>query len=230
MTVAIHQPNYMPWLGYFAKVARADTFVFLDDVQYTKNGYTNRVQVLNDGNRHWLTIPVSVHLGDRISEISPARSDWMDRHRSALRNFYRTAPEFAREWPAVDNLYMTVPDGSLADINMHFITGLSRILGIDTRFFRSSEMDTAGSVGDERLARIVDAVSPGGTYLSGEGGRSYQAPETFIRRGIGLTYLQFRHPVYLQRGNEFVPGLSALDALFELGRLRVARLIASPDE
>src|SRR3546814_3690829 len=91
MIVAIHQPNYLPWLGYFHKIARADVFVFLDDVQFSKNGYTNRVRILGDGAARWLTIPAAVHLGDPIGAVRPARPDWCrsEEHTSELQSLMR---------------------------------------------------------------------------------------------------------------------------------------------
>ncbi|MDA0665048.1 MAG: WbqC family protein [Proteobacteria bacterium] len=225
MIVAIHQPNYAPWLGFFAKIARAGIFVFLDDVQFTKNGYTNRVQVSNNGQPHWLTLPVSVHLGDNIDAVRPAQADWPERHCAALQNFYRSAPAFKAEWPEIRKIYESLPGGNLADINIHLVIELARILGLPVQFARSSELDTAGSRGDERLVRIVNVLAPGGTYLSGEGGRNYQTDGTFADKGIRLDYLNFKQPEYAQRGTEFLRGLSVLDAIFELGRIEATRLI-----
>ncbi len=226
MIVAIHQPNYVPWLGYFAKIARAGIFVFLDDVQYTKNGYTNRVQVSNNGLPHWLTLPVKVHLGDRIDSVRPALVDWPERHCATLRNFYRNAPAFKEAWPEIEQIYGTLPDSTLADINIHLVVELTRLLALPIQFARSSDIDTTDSSGDERLVRIVENLAPCGTYLSGEGGRNYQTAGTFADRGIQLDYLGFKHPAYQQRDREFTPGLSVLDAIFELGRDGAARLIA----
>lgn len=226
-SVAIHQPNYAPWLGYFAKIARADNFVFLDDVQYTKNGYTNRVQVSNNGRPHWLTLPVSVHLGDRIDAVYPARPGWPEQHCATLRNFYRNAPAFRLEWPDIERIYRALPDANLADINMQLVIELARLLSLSVRFTRSSDIDTGDSSGDDRLSRIVETLAPGGTYLSGEGGRNYQTAETFADRGIQLEYLNFKHPVYAQRGAAFLPGLSVLDAILEQGRDNVAGLISA---
>ena len=80
MIVAIHQPNYAPWLGYFAKMARADVFVFLDDVQYTKNSYINRVQIDAGGTARWLTVPVSFSFRDPINRVRAANENWPRAH------------------------------------------------------------------------------------------------------------------------------------------------------
>ena len=217
MIVAIHQPNYMPWLGYFAKLAQAELFVYLDDVQFSKNGYTNRVQVLNQGRRHWLTVPVRVNLGDAIDSIAPAKPDWARSHRDSLANFYRKAPAFRTVWPDIDALYGRAPDGDLATINVFFVEALAEFLGLARESVRSSAIETAGKTGDARLAAIVGHLAPGGTYLSGSGGKNYQKATSFEARGITLRYTRFEHPSYEQSGNDFESGLSVLDSVFRLG-------------
>src|ERR1043165_5716491 len=89
--VAIHQPNYFPWLGYFAKMARSDAFVFLDDVQYSKNSYINRVQIKG---KEWLTVPVSHHLGDPINRVQCADPRWRAKHLDKLRATYAKTAHF----------------------------------------------------------------------------------------------------------------------------------------
>lgn len=211
MIVGIHQPNYLPWQGYFAKIAASDVFVFLDDAQFTKNSYINRVQVMNNGKKHWLTIPVSVHLGDKIMDVYPA-GEWRDRHCATLENFYRTAPCFKSGWEGVRKIYDTAPDGGLAEINIHFIKHLSLGMGLKTRFVRASSLGITGS-SDYRLADITSAL--GGTvYLSGAGGAKYQTDEPFTDRGITLKYLDFKPKPYRQRHN-FSAGASILDAILE---------------
>jgi len=223
--VAIHQPNYAPWLGYFAKMAMADIFVFLDDAQYSKNNYINRVQVMGGAGPRWLTVPVSHRFGDPILAVRPARPGWARAHLDSLRGFYRDAPAFAAVWPEVEAAYRALPEGSLADSNIALVEALARLLGIRARFRRSSEIDTGGAPGDQRLAQLVQALAPGGCYLSGRGGARYQDPETFRRAGVGLRYTGFVHPDYDQGGRMFVPGLSVLDAAFRLGWARTGALV-----
>jgi hypothetical protein len=101
VTVAIHQPNYLPWLGYFAKMARASVFVFLDDAQFPKGSYVNRVRV-GAAESTWLTVPVNVTLGESIASTRIARSDWARAHRDRLLQLYRSAAAFKDVWPDVE--------------------------------------------------------------------------------------------------------------------------------
>ncbi|MGE4218180.1 MAG: WbqC family protein [Alphaproteobacteria bacterium] len=225
LTVAIHQPNYVPWLGYFAKIARADLFVFLDDVQFSKNSYINRVQVLGNGAARWLTVPVSVHLGQTIAEVRPAQPGWEARHLDTLRGSYRQAAHFRDIWPLVNTLYADLPGTSIAASNRMLVERIAELLGLTCRFTASSEIATENATSDTRLARIVAAVAPEGTYLSGRGGAAYQSPDTFARAGLSLAYTDFQHPAYVQSASEFIGGLSVLDALFHCGIDAVSRFL-----
>jgi hypothetical protein len=227
LIVAIHQPNYLPWLGYFHKVARADRFVFLDDVQFTKNNVINRVRVLKDGAPRWLTLPVSVRLGDAIAGVVPAQADWQLRHLDALRQFYRAAPCFAGVWPDIEAIFRAAPGRSgLAAINRHFVEALTARLGLASHFTASSELVVGDVKGTERLIRIVTAVAPGGTYLSGAGGAKYQDDAAFTRAGLSLEYAAFDHPRYDQVSENFVAGLSVLDAVFHVGWQATGAMVA----
>lgn len=216
-TVAIHQPNYVPWLGYFHKMARADIFVFLDDVQFSKQSYINRVKILGDNGPRWLTQPVNVALGDAINEVTIAREGWDRSHLDTLKGFYRRAAAFVDVWPEVRKIYEAVSKDNLAAINRALIAALSQRLGVRPEFRRSSELGLRGITGDDRLVAIVRALAPGGRYISGEGGAGYQNERKFADAGIRLSYSDFKHPFYDQGGDTFHPGLSVLDAVFHLG-------------
>lgn len=217
MIVAIHQPNYLPWLGYFAKIAQSDRLVFLDDVQFSKNSFINRVQVLNGNRRHWLTVPVSNKLGDAINEVRPAKPDWARSHRDALSNFYRRAPAYRSVWPEIEALYDSVPSGDIAAINGYFIVAIASLLGLPLKSISSSAIETGQVTGDARLTEIVSKVAPEGSYLSGSGGKNYQNEATFAVKKIELHYTQFAHPIYDQGGYNFESGLSIVDAVFRTG-------------
>lgn len=204
MKVAIHQPNFAPWLGYFHKFATADLFVFLDDAQFSKNSYTNRVKIRDD---RWLTVPVSASLGTPINECCVANGNFRERLRGQLVAAYGKSlvvKDFIEVLAAVDS-------ERLIDFNYATIEFLANHLGITTATARSSELGIS-SLSTDRLVEIVRSV--GGTeYLSGAGGNKYQDPQAFTQAGIRLDFSGFEHPVYDQGGSAFTPGLSALDFL-----------------
>lgn len=221
--VAIHQPNYVPWLGYFWKIARADVFVLLDDVQYSKGSYINRTRILGAGSApRWLSVPVSAHLGDAINRVRPAAPSWPQRHLDILRPGYRRARTFTETWPEIASLYEHLPESDLAGGNRLLIERLCDVLALPRRFVLSSSLVIGDAVGDDRLVRIIEAVAPGGTYLSGRGGRGYQDERKFRDAGLRLVYTDFTHPEYTQWAGSFVSGLSILDALFHCGRIAVS--------
>lgn len=226
MIVAIHQPNFLPWLGYFHKIARADAFVFLDDAQYTKNSFINRVRVLGPDGPRWLTLPVSYDFGEPIDRVRPARPDWPSRHLDTLRTLYGDAPAFREVWPKLAEMIAAAPAADLAAINRHLIEAAAGELGLSCRFLAASDMDVPGKA-DDRLVGLVAAVEPGAVYLSGEGGAKYQDADKFSAAGLSLTYAGFAHPAYPQGRADFEAGLSVVDAVFHLGWAGAAELLAS---
>ena len=105
MIIAMHQPNYLPWGGYFYKLLASDYFIFLDDDQYSKNKYVNRTQIIYDQKYSWLTIPVNFKLGETINEVKFAQPDWGQRHLSKIKNAYQKAPYFYENWDDLYKLY-----------------------------------------------------------------------------------------------------------------------------
>lgn len=225
--VAIHQPNYLPWLGYFHKMMRADVFLLLDDVQYSKGSYINRVQVRSgaEAEPRWLTVPVAVTLGQTIAETCPNQPGWARRHLDTLRNFYKGAAHFRDTWARLGELYADLPEADLATVNEALLRRLASALGMTCTFRRSSELAVGAVASDDRLVALVRAVDPAGCYYSGKGGAKYQDPAKFAAAGLGFGYSDFRHPVYDQGGAPFLPGLSVIDALFHLGFAGTAALL-----
>lgn len=219
--VAIHQPNFFPWLGYFDKIVRADVFVVLDHVQFPKSegNWSNRVRLAVNGQPAWVTMPVVRDYEGfrRIDEMRiDNRAPWRRKLVQLLRTNYGKAAAFKDVFPAVES-WIENPTDLLAEYNLAAITAICERLGLrSSHLVRSSALEVTGTKTD-LLVNIVKAAG-GTTYLSGDGSAGYQEDEAFAAAGIELVYQRFVHPVYPQRGvPEFLPGLSILDAICHCG-------------
>lgn len=226
MLIAIHQPNYLPWLGYFHKIACARAFVFLEGAQFSKGSYTNRVRILYREGPRWLTQAVLRQFGQPIRDLTFADAIWATKHLDTLRNAYRDAPAFAEVWPAFQEILLAGSLATVAEANRRIIIDLAVRLELGTIFFTDTALEIDGRTGNERLVALVKAFTPGSAYLSGAGGRKYEDETKFTEAGIPLIYDSFEHPVYDQGHPNFEPGLSIVDALFHLGWEGTRRLIA----
>lgn len=231
--VAIHQPNFFPWLGYFHKLATADVFVLLDDAQFPKTGGTwiNRVRCLVSGRAAWLTLSVdrSYHGVRRIMDMRAKNDErWRTATLRTLATSYARAPHF-REVEAALRPLLEDPEDRLAELNIRALTTLAGRLGLldSCRLVRSSALGVeAGAT--ERLVQLVSKVG-GRAYLCGGGAAGYQEDEAFPGAGLELVYQRFQHPRYPQVGaTEFVPGLSIIDALMNCGFDGTRRLLLEP--
>jgi len=213
MKVAIHQPNYVPWAGYFYKIAQCDCFVFLDDAQYTKNSFINRNRIKTSQGENWLTIPVSVSLGQSICDVKP-QPGWAERHLKTLQQNYAKTAGYKLYVEGIAAV-LRAERANLAEINIALVGHICGLLGIATPRLRASELGIAGR-SDERLASITAHLG-GDAYLSGFGGANYQLQQTFAANKVALETYKFHPPVYKQQWGEFIPGLSILDVLFHCG-------------
>lgn len=220
MIVAIHQPNYFPWLGYFNKVLSCDVFVFLDHVQFMHDGsYTQRVAILTQKQPAWLSVPV-LKRGRFAQSIADVRCntevDWRRKHLKTLEASYGRHAFFP-EVREVAASALSCESDRLADINVAAVQRIASRLGATCRFVRSSALSLPDLKKDELLAAITKEV--GGTkYLYGATGGVYQDASVFEAAGVIAVPQAFQHPTYEQRGADaFIPKLSILDALFNVG-------------
>jgi hypothetical protein len=216
--IAIHQPNFMPWLGFFYKWASADLMVFLDDVTFIKRSHINRVRIRDVSGQHWLTVPVHQKgrwnqpiAGTEIQNDFP----WRDGVLGKLKFCYGKAPFFKHYFPEFQAIIMK-ERLLLADLNLELLQWLAGILEIETPWVLSSSLEGVNGKATERLVSICRHL--GATaYLSGFGGQKYQEEEVFKEQNIQLVVYDFKHPEYPQRGEGFIAGLSVIDLLFNCG-------------
>ncbi len=225
MKIAIHQPHYLPWLGYFAKWAAADRFVFLDTVQYEKNGWQNRNRIKTSAGPTWLTVPVHARLGTTIGDVAvDAEQPWRARHLRAIEVAYAQAPHLVRYHGNLDAFHAR-PWGRLAPLAAASATWLAHALGVTAPATLASELDLGPAATDAtaRLVAICRAVGAD-TYLAGRDGARYMDLDQFRVAGIAVEAQAYAHPVYTQLHGEFVPSLSALDLLLMHGHEALAIL------
>jgi hypothetical protein len=227
--VAIHQPNFFPWLGYFNKIARSDAFVFLDDVQFPKTGgvWCNRVQLLVADEPKWVSAAVerNYHGTRTIREMQFAASEWRQTAFRSIEGNYRKHPCYAEVMPVLQPLIEN-GETSVAAYNIRAIRTIAERLGLDVSHLHcSSEIEHAGA-SNERLCSLTLAVG-GVTYMCGGGADSYQEEAVFTAHSVALMRQSFVHPTYPQRRRKegFVPGLSIIDALMNVGWAATAALV-----
>ena len=225
MLVAIHQPHFVPWLGYLDRMAAADLFIVLDHVQFERRNYQNRTAILCEGEQKWLTVPViqlsqKERIVDKMVDNSEAGSRaWGPVHFKTLKFAYRKAPFFQVYAPRLQQILEARWD-KLVDLDLAMLDFLRESFEIRTPIRRSSEMRADGARSG-LLLNLCKEVGPETTFLGGLGGsRHYLDHAAFSAEGIGVQWQQFRHPTYPQCGNPtFTPGLMSLDLLFNCGPL-----------
>jgi len=217
MLVAIHQPEFLPWLGFFEKMLRADAFVLLDDVQFSKNDFQNRTRIRGAGGAQWLTVPVAHRFGQRINEVEIKGDGWRDKHWKSLTSCYGRARYFGSFAPPFEELYQRRWE-RLVDFNVAALEAATRALGAEPKWVFSSEVGAAGRKSDLVL-NICERLGAS-RYYSGRTGSTYLDRDVFARAGVEIVVQSFRHPSYEQmfmKESEFIAGLSVLDLLFNCG-------------
>lgn len=219
MIVSIHQPETYPQLGYFNKIFESDVFVFLDSVAFRKNYFQNRNRVCSKNGDVWLTLPVS---GDALISEKAYDRKALQKHEKTILNTYGKGE--------VQDIVISVlrecdenAAGNLAEFNIEFISGISSLLGIDTKFVRSSAL-APKSAKSELVLELCQAVEAR-TYLSGVSGRDYLNLHEFNSAGIEILFQKFNYPSYRQYGGVFNKYASVIDALCMNGIEQTAQFV-----
>jgi hypothetical protein len=222
--VGIHQPNFMPWLGYFYKLYKSDVFIFLDDVQFQKTGanYTNRVSINMNGKSQYLTIPVKRYSGTwKINETQFNDEKWKKKVIGSLQSNYGKAKHFKENKDFIFDL-INHKASNLAEYNIKIIKEFAIKLDITTKMLNSSDYKISTS-STQRLIDLIKNVG-GNIYLSGSGGDNYQEHSMYEQANIKLIYNKIPFFQYEQyKSSEFIAGLSIVDAIFNIGFERLKK-------
>lgn len=230
MIVTIHQPEHLPWLGFFNKMANADEIIILDNVQYRKRYFQNRNKILVNGKEKFIGIPIKLdHYREKTIADMEIYSDeevpWKSKYLKTIEYHYRQHPFFHEYYPFFEEL-VSKPIECLYDFNMEIIEYFAKVLEIYTKVTKASDLSPEGSKSD----LILDLSKRAGAnvYLSGPSGRDYMDLPKYREEGVEVWFNDFKHPIYPQKGvGEFVSHLSVLDLLMNVGAKQAGEIIQS---
>lgn len=215
MIISIHQPDYIPYIGYFYKIAQSDIFVFLDDVQFSNDNmhHWNRIKTPQGECR--LKIPVEYKFGNNINQVRPKNElKWREKHLKTIEMNYTRAKYFKDIFPKFKDIMM-LDYSNLAEMNIKINRFICDGFGFKTKFTLSSELD----IDTSREERVIDICLALGekTYISGNGAKAYQVQEHFDDHGLILKYTDYKPFEYSQLWKDFIPNMSIMDYIFNCG-------------
>ncbi len=214
MKVAIHQPQYFPWFRYIQKILAADVFVYLDTVQFSKNGVQNRNEIKGPQGAQWITIPVKQKLGQSLTQTEIADPKSIVKHMRALAVNYAQAPGFARFKTELEELLTAKTYPTLCDVAIDTTEWMLKKLGAKTKRVRASEMEVTGEKNSALVAGLCSRLGAT-SYLTGTGALDYMRPEDFSKIQCQVDvqrYIDFEYPQMFSKAG-FIPNLSTLDLL-----------------
>lgn len=217
MIVSIHQPNFLPWLGYFHKISESDVHVILDNVQFEKNSFINRNRIKISSGWMWLTVPVFTkgRFGETIDNILiDSRNRWREKMWKSIWLNYSRTPFFKDYFDPIGDI-LKRPWNKLIDLNISLFNYLLEALNIRPRLIYASELKIRKKKSDLVLGICKELGAK--VYFSGSQGRDYLIEKRFKKEGIMIIYQDYRHPVYRQLFGDFISHLSVIDLIFNCG-------------
>jgi len=216
MILASHQPNFFPYMGYFYKIARSDLFIFSDDVKFSnkKTGDMHNYNYIKGPHgKQKITLPVRYKTGALMKEVDIFCDEkQIKKILTAIEQYYSKSPFFEEVFPVIKTVFNLGYDQLIA-LNMLVIEMLCRKFGISTKMHRAIRFEA------KKNHRLIEMCQTFGadTYLCGTGAAAYIDSSEFERAGIKLVYSDYSPPVYPQRYGDFIPNLSVLDWIFNMG-------------
>jgi hypothetical protein len=226
MIVSIHQPHFLPWMGYFNKIMHSDAFVILNTVQYRPRYYQNRAKIKRQETWQWLSVPVHANRESRIEEVTIADDNWKDYTVRTIEYTYHKTPYFKECWLPIRDAIL-VSETTLDGVNVNLLCVLLQILDIThVKVYRANEIPVTTTEPTGRLVELCKYLDAS-HYIAGRGGCNYMSVEEFNEAKIRIVYQDrdFNTITYPQLGKTFVPGLSMIDCIFNVGPVRSRELI-----
>jgi len=215
-TVSIHQPGYLPWLGFFKKIMESDVFVFLDDVKYEKKQWHNRNKIRTSQGSMWLSVPVKSNSGDSLNEVTIDNSiNWSKYHKKSIK-LNNSKCSFFKEYFFPLEKILDKKYDLLIDLNIEVIQYIIKCLELNTQTTFSSELKIEKK-GSDRILDICKKLNAD-IYLSGALGTDYLNLDDFTKNDITVLFQNFHQPVYKQCFEPFIPNMTTIDLLFNEGK------------
>ncbi len=215
MIVFVHQPEYIPWLGFFDKLARCNTYVIYDDAQYQHGGFHNRNRIRTAQGWEWLTVPITHGHPQTIKDVKISGDQWKNKQLSIIQHNYERTNYFEEYFPVLKEA-VSFNHELLIGLNLHLIKTIAQLLDIKVKMMRSSEFPYGGKEKNEKLVSMCKFLGAD-TYLSGSGGKNYVNEALFKEAKINVQWHSYEHPTYPQRFEGFQPNMSIIDLLFNVG-------------
>ncbi len=218
-SVAIMQPTYLPWIGYFGLMDAVDIFVLLDIVQFDRRSWQQRNRIKTVTGPMWLTVPV-ISKGKRSQSILETKIDTHQKfplsHCRSISQNYSKSSHFKKYWPDIENIINSKHD-HLSSLTISLISLIKNQLAISTELILASNLSVSGNK-DVLLLNICEEVGAK-VYISPPGSEGYLGPENcFDGSEVTLKYFSFKHPEYSQLFESFMPYMSIIDLLFNTGK------------
>ena len=214
---AIHQPNFLPWAGFFHKIIESDVFVLLDNVDLmhgSKISITNRTKIKTPNGEQWLTIPIQKNNSKIIKEIEMVQSPWRDKMLKTIELNYKKSKNFTSFYPVLESI-IRYESTNLSDFNTNAIIEICNYLSIETPIIKSSDLNISTTNRNERIIEICKKCNAN-TYFSGNGGKKYHDENSFNLNQITIKYTTYSENEYPQLFGKYLPGLSIVDQLFNI--------------
>ena len=223
--LSAHQPAYLPWLGYFHKMALSDIFVILDDVQFEKNSFINRNKIKTSRGPIWLTVPVLIsgHTTLTISDMKINNTaNWREKHWKAIYLNYKKAPYFTKYSAFFEDLYKKEWH-RLSDLLAYTTDFFVKELKLGTVLYKQSDLQIKSK--KQQLILDLCANFKADVFVCGAMGRNYIDAADFSKHGTNVVFQEYKHPVYPQLWSGFVPNLSIIDFLFNIENDRLSEIM-----
>lgn len=217
MICTVHQPNYLPYLGFFEKAHRSDVFILYDTTQFKKNDWQNRNKLCVNNGWQWISMPILHDFGQKIYEVKikdPEKS--LQKNWRSLQVTYGKAPFYKQYAKGFEEIYHSEIE-LVSELNTAIILEAARLLGLKTKFIKSSEMPRIESTSTQALIDLT-TLAGADTYISGGEGINYLDMDLWNSTGLKIMFQKYHHPQYKQFNSEtFQSYMNILDVLFNCG-------------